>query len=123
MRIYFSIGGRKSADDQMIDYVYMPDLMIDRARNVTVHLRHQVARYLKLQFEFASQWILISEMYFESGISFHWFQLDLKRLEMRVLLKYRNRTSGRQLQRGDPARRVTDDRSRESPAEGHGLQL
>ena len=78
MRIYFSIGGRKFADDQMIDYVYMPDLMIDRARNVTVHLRHQVARYLKLQFEFASQWILISEMYFESGISFNWSQLISK---------------------------------------------
>ena len=107
----------------MIDYVYMPDLMIDRARNVTVHLRHQVARYLKLQFEFASQWILISEMYFESGISFNWFQVDLKRLEMSILLKYPNRTSGRKLQRGDPARRITDGRSRESPAEGHGLQL
>ena len=67
LRISFSVGGRHFPSDSIIDYVYMPDMAMVSARNVSIHLGFKLARYLKLQFTFASEWLLISELYFHSG--------------------------------------------------------
>ncbi|KAK9499600.1 hypothetical protein O3M35_002615 [Rhynocoris fuscipes] len=44
----------------------MPDKVLENARNVTIHLRNHIAKYVKLQLYFASKWIMISEVTFES---------------------------------------------------------
>lgn len=65
--MYFSIGGRHFGENP-VEYIYMPDVVLERARNVSIHFDPRLARYVKLQFTFASEWLLISEVYFHSGI-------------------------------------------------------
>lgn len=67
LKILFSIGGRQFSSDEAVTYFYMPDLSLDNARNVSIHLGFKLARYLKLQFTFAAEWLVISEIYFHSG--------------------------------------------------------
>ena len=67
LRVLFSIGGRHFPSDGAVTYFYMPDLFLDNARNVSIHLGFKLARYLKLQFTFAAEWFVISEIYFQSG--------------------------------------------------------
>lgn len=45
----------------------MPDMVLEHARNVTIKLHHRIGRFLKLQLYFASRWILLSEISFDSG--------------------------------------------------------
>ncbi|XP_073975593.1 discoidin domain-containing receptor 2-like isoform X2 [Rhodnius prolixus] len=64
-RIWFSIGGSVFSG-RSVSYSYMPDKVLENARNVTIHLRNHLAKYVKLQLYFASKWIMISEVTFES---------------------------------------------------------
>ena len=43
---------------------------MENARNVTIRIPHVCAAYVKIQFWFASQWIMISEINFSSGRHF-----------------------------------------------------
>ena len=37
------------------------------ARNVTIPLQNRVGRYVRMELDFASRWLLLSEAYFDSG--------------------------------------------------------
>lgn len=65
VRLRFSVGGLIYSP-RTVNYVYVPDLALEAARNVTVRIPHVCARYVKLQLWFAAQWILVSEVTFES---------------------------------------------------------
>lgn len=65
-RILFSIGGIYFNSHPVI-YTYMPDTILENARNVTVHLNHNVGKFVKVKLYFASKWIMLSEVNFESG--------------------------------------------------------
>lgn len=65
-RVFFSIGGRHYSGEP-VHFSYVPDLMIERARNVTVKLHGRIGKYVKLQLWFAAKWIMLSEISFDSG--------------------------------------------------------
>lgn len=64
--VMFSVGGRHYVGDP-ITFTYMEDRIFENSRNVTVKLHHRIGRFVKLQLRFASRWIMISEVTFESG--------------------------------------------------------
>ncbi|KAK5643044.1 hypothetical protein RI129_009211 [Pyrocoelia pectoralis] len=65
-KAYFSIGGNVF-NGEPVHFSYMPDLVLEHARNVTIKLHHRIGRFLKLQLYFAAQWILLSEISFHSA--------------------------------------------------------
>ncbi|XP_065345024.1 discoidin domain-containing receptor tyrosine kinase B isoform X3 [Cloeon dipterum] len=65
-RVFFSIGGRHYSGEP-VHFSYVPDLMIERARNVTVKLHGRIGRFVKLQLWFAAKWIMLSEITFDSA--------------------------------------------------------
>ncbi|XP_046391310.1 discoidin domain-containing receptor 2-like isoform X3 [Ischnura elegans] len=66
-KVYFSIGGRQFTGEPVF-FSYMPDLIMEAARNVTIKMHNRVGRFVKLQLYFASKWIMISEVSFDSVI-------------------------------------------------------
>ena len=64
--VYFSLGGRQFSNNPVY-YSYIPDLLMEHARNVTIKLHHRLGRFVKLQLYFANRWLLLSEVKFDSG--------------------------------------------------------
>lgn len=64
--MYFSIGG-EYFNGESVHFSYMPDTIMEPARDVTIKLHHRVGRYVKIQLYFASKWIMLSEISFQSG--------------------------------------------------------
>lgn len=69
--VFFSIGGRQFAPEP-VSFSYMPDVIIEHARNVTVKLHQRIGRFLKVQLYFGAKFLLVSEISFDSG-KFVWF--------------------------------------------------
>ncbi|KAF6201840.1 hypothetical protein GE061_004235 [Apolygus lucorum] len=63
----FSIGGSMYSG-RGVTYSYMPDKVLEHARNVTIHLHNHIAKFVKIQLYFADRWIMISEVTFDSEI-------------------------------------------------------
>ena len=66
-KIYFSNEEGKFGDDRAVDYLYMPNAMVEDARNVSINLHGEHGKYVMIQLFFAAKWILISEISFVSG--------------------------------------------------------
>lgn len=66
--VMFSIGGRYYTGDPIV-YSYMEDKIFEQPRNVTIKLHHRIGKFVKLKFSFASKWIMISEVTFDSDIA------------------------------------------------------
>lgn len=49
----------------------MPDTILENARNVTIHLNHNIGKYLKIRLFFANKWIMLSEVNFDSGKNYN----------------------------------------------------
>ncbi|XP_036321548.1 uncharacterized protein LOC118735725 [Rhagoletis pomonella] len=64
-KVFFSIGGRHFSGEP-VQFSYMPDTIMDHARDVTIKLHHRVGRYLKINLYFAVKWIMLSEISFVS---------------------------------------------------------
>lgn len=64
--VMFSIGGRYYTGDPIV-YSYMEDKIFEQPRNITIKLHHRIGKFVKLRFSFASRWIMISEVTFDSG--------------------------------------------------------
>jgi hypothetical protein len=78
-RVFFSLDGERyqqtpqyfsldSSGEDEWDHHPMP--LKDRAgaaRNVTIPLQNRVGRFIRLELDFASKWILLSEVCFDSG--------------------------------------------------------
>ncbi|RZF47106.1 hypothetical protein LSTR_LSTR005184 [Laodelphax striatellus] len=67
-KVYFSVNSGRQFSGEPVQFSYMPDLVMEHARNVTVKLHHRIGRYLKLQLYFASRWLLLSEVSFDSVV-------------------------------------------------------
>jgi len=65
-KIYFSNEEGKFGDDRAVDYLYMPDAMVEDARNVSINLHEEHGKFVMIQLFFAAKWILISEITFVS---------------------------------------------------------
>ncbi|KAJ8953791.1 hypothetical protein NQ317_010766 [Molorchus minor] len=77
-KVMFSIGGKRFSKGEPITYEYIEDRIFETARNITVKLHHRVGRFVKLQLFFASKWILISEVYFDSVVAHGNFSVELE---------------------------------------------
>uniref|UniRef100_A0A1A9W2L0 Discoidin domain-containing protein n=1 Tax=Glossina brevipalpis TaxID=37001 RepID=A0A1A9W2L0_9MUSC len=64
-KVFFSIGGHRFSGEP-VQFSYMPDTIMDHARDVTIKLHHRVGKYLKINLYFAVKWIMLSEISFVS---------------------------------------------------------
>ncbi|XP_055850149.1 discoidin domain-containing receptor 2-like isoform X2 [Episyrphus balteatus] len=64
-KVFFSIGGRHFTGEP-VQFSYMPDTILDHARDVTIKLHHRIGRYLQVHLYFALRWIMLSEISFIS---------------------------------------------------------
>ncbi|XP_062121612.1 discoidin domain-containing receptor 2 isoform X1 [Drosophila sulfurigaster albostrigata] len=64
-KVFFSIGGRQF-NGEPVQFSYMPDQVLDHARDVTIKLHHRLGRYLQLHLYFAARWMMLSEITFIS---------------------------------------------------------
>jgi discoidin domain receptor family protein 2 len=65
-KVLFSVGGEYYNGRPLV-YTYMPDTVLENARNVSINLHGRFGRFVKVQLYFAAHWIMISEVVFESG--------------------------------------------------------
>ncbi|KPM09874.1 Discoidin domain receptor-like protein [Sarcoptes scabiei] len=63
--IWFSLDGRQWSSKPE-EFEYMPDLIMEHARDVIIHLHNRIGRFVRFDFRFASTWLLISEANFDS---------------------------------------------------------
>lgn len=65
-KVYLGAGGNQF-NGEPVHFSYIPDLVLEQARDVTIKLHSRAGRFLKLQLYFAARWIMLSEVIFESG--------------------------------------------------------
>lgn len=65
-RVWFSYDGNIWSK-RPIEFEYMPDTVLENARDVIVHLHQRAGMYVKFDLQFASKWILISEVTFNTS--------------------------------------------------------
>lgn len=63
--VMFSIGGRRYKGEP-ITFDYIEDHIFESPRNVSIKLHHRIGRFVTLRLYFASRWILLSEITFDS---------------------------------------------------------
>uniref|UniRef100_A0A8W7PB79 Protein kinase domain-containing protein n=2 Tax=gambiae species complex TaxID=44542 RepID=A0A8W7PB79_ANOCL len=64
-KVFFSIGGQHFTGEP-VQFSYMPDTVMENARDVTIKLHHRVGRYVQIHLYFALRWIMLSEISFNS---------------------------------------------------------
>lgn len=65
-KVWFSYDGTIWSK-RPIEFEYMPDLVLENARDVVIHLHNKAAMFVKFDFQFANEWILISEVTFNTN--------------------------------------------------------
>jgi len=65
-KVYLGTGGNQFIGEP-VHFSYIPDQVLEQAREVTIKLHSRAGRFLKLQLYFAARWIMLSEVVFESG--------------------------------------------------------
>lgn len=65
-KVFFSLGGQKFTREP-VQFSYMPDQVLDHARDVTIKLHNRIGRYVRLHLYFAARWMMLSEITFISG--------------------------------------------------------
>ncbi|XP_076749546.1 discoidin domain-containing receptor 2 isoform X1 [Xylocopa sonorina] len=73
-KVYLGAGANQF-NGEPVHFSYIPDLVLEQARDVTIKLHSRAGRFLKLQLYFAARWIMLSEVIFESVIS-EWNNTD-----------------------------------------------
>ncbi|KAH8325709.1 hypothetical protein KR067_004847 [Drosophila pandora] len=64
-KVFFSLGGQKFTREP-VQFSYMPDQVLDHARDVTIKLHNRIGRYVRLHLYFAARWMMLSEITFIS---------------------------------------------------------
>lgn len=64
--IWFSLDGKQWAHVPE-DFEYMPDTVVEKARDVVIHLHHRIGRFIRFDLKFGSKWLLLSEVRFFLG--------------------------------------------------------
>ncbi|XP_017882704.1 discoidin domain-containing receptor 2-like isoform X2 [Ceratina calcarata] len=62
--VWFSVDGI-TYEEEPLSYSYIPDIVLENARNVSIGLHERQGRFLKIHLYFAARWIIISEVTFE----------------------------------------------------------
>ncbi|CAL7940309.1 unnamed protein product [Xylocopa violacea] len=62
--VWFSVDG-VTFEEEPLSYSYIPDIVLENARNVSIGLHERSGRFLKIHLYFAARWIMISEVTFE----------------------------------------------------------
>ena len=65
-KVWFSYDGNIWSK-RPIEFEYMPDLVLENARDVVIHLHQRAGMFVKFDLQFASKWILISEVTFNTS--------------------------------------------------------
>ena len=68
IKVYFSISGVVYGSEP-VTATPLPDQIFDNPRNVSVKLHRRIGQYLKVELYFASKWMLISEVTFDSNVA------------------------------------------------------
>ncbi|XP_051161942.1 discoidin domain-containing receptor 2-like [Leptopilina boulardi] len=68
--VWFSETDEFDKEKEPISYSYIPDTILENARNVSINLHSQVGQYVKIHLYFAARWIIISEITFEESNPF-----------------------------------------------------
>ncbi|XP_054157644.1 discoidin domain-containing receptor 2-like [Oppia nitens] len=63
-KIWFSFNG-KIWSKKPVEFSYMADNMIEKARDVVIHMHHRIGKFVKFELKFAKKWLLISEVSFK----------------------------------------------------------
>ncbi|XP_054158121.1 epithelial discoidin domain-containing receptor 1-like [Oppia nitens] len=63
-KIWFSFDG-KTWSKKPVEFSYMADNVIEKARDVVIHLHHRIGKFAKFELKFAKKWLLISEVSFK----------------------------------------------------------
>ncbi|XP_028047094.2 discoidin domain-containing receptor 2 isoform X2 [Monomorium pharaonis] len=63
--IWFSTDG-ETYEDELLPYSYIPDVVLENARNVSIGLHGRRGKLLKLHLYFAARWIIIGEVTFDA---------------------------------------------------------
>ncbi|KAL1517292.1 hypothetical protein ABEB36_001074 [Hypothenemus hampei] len=64
-RAFFGLRDHKY-HPEAVHFSYMPDLVMEHSRNVTIKLHQRIGKFVKLQLYFAHRYILLSEISFDS---------------------------------------------------------
>lgn len=67
--VWFSVDD-DTYEEEPLSYSYIPDIVLENARNVSIGLHERQGRFLKIHLYFAARWIMISEVTFEGSKSF-----------------------------------------------------
>uniref|UniRef100_A0A182UCY3 Discoidin domain-containing protein n=1 Tax=Anopheles melas TaxID=34690 RepID=A0A182UCY3_9DIPT len=67
-KVFFSIGGQHFTGEP-VQFSYMPDTVMENARDVTIKLHQRVGRYVQIHLYFALRWIMLSEISFNSELT------------------------------------------------------
>lgn len=65
-KVFFSIGGQHF-NGEPVHFSYMPDTIMEHARDVTIKLHHRIGKFVQIHLYFAARWIMLSEVSFISG--------------------------------------------------------
>lgn len=65
-KVFFSIGGQHF-NGEPVHFSYMPDTVMENARDVTIKLHHRIGKYVQVHLYFALRWIMLSEVTFVTG--------------------------------------------------------
>ena len=68
IKAFFSISG-KVYGKESVDHTPLSDEIFEEPKNVSVNLHRRVGRFVKVELYFASKWLLISEVSFDSSIA------------------------------------------------------
>ena len=68
-RVYFSVGGKVFTEHDPVIFAPLEDTIFEEPRNVSVKLHRRVARFVRVQMSFASKWIMLSEVSFDSSVA------------------------------------------------------
>ena len=82
LKAFFSVGGDIYSSDS-VSYTPMTDEIFEEPRNVTAKLHRRVGRFVKIQLYFASKWLLISEVTFDSSTARGNYSLEVREEELR----------------------------------------
>ncbi|KZC08448.1 Discoidin domain-containing receptor 2 [Dufourea novaeangliae] len=62
--VWFSLDG-EIYEEEPLSYSYIPDIVLENARNVSIGLHERRGKFLKIHLYFAARWIMISEVTFD----------------------------------------------------------
>ena len=66
--VAFSVGGEIFSGDPVVN-APLEDAIFEEPRNVTAKLHRRIGKFVRVRMEFASKWIMISEVTFDSSVA------------------------------------------------------